>query len=128
VLALGGKITGTLHEDLCTFMIAKLFLVCEMFQTKIVEGNTTSVNFSKHFLKETNKCCVLSIALCSAETWTLRTVDRKHLESFKMWCWRRIEISWTDHVRTEEVLLTVKEHRKILHEINKRKVTWVGHI
>jgi len=27
-----------------------------------------------------------------------------------MWCWREMEkISWTDHVRNEEVLLRVKE-------------------
>jgi len=31
---------------------------------------------------------------------------QKYLESFEMWCWRRMEnISWTDHVRNEEVLL-----------------------
>jgi hypothetical protein len=46
-----------------------------------------------------------------------------------MWCWRRMEkISWTDHVRNEEVLLRVKEQRNTLHEIRKRKVNWVGHI
>jgi hypothetical protein len=38
------------------------------------------------------------------------------------------KISWTDHVRNEEVLLTVKEQRNILHEISKRKVNWIGHI
>jgi hypothetical protein len=39
-----------------------------------------------------------------AETWMLRTVDQKHLESFEMWCWRRMEkISWTGHVRNEDV-------------------------
>ena len=42
--------------------------------------------------------------------------------SFEMWCWRRMEkISWTDHVRNEEVLLRVNEQRNILHEIRKRK-------
>jgi len=61
--------------------------------------------------------------------WTLRAVDQKHLESFEMWCWRRMEkISWTDRVRNEEVLLTVKEQRNILHEIRKRKTNWIGHI
>jgi len=36
----------------------------------------------------------------------LRAVDQTRLESFEMWCWRRVEkISWTDHVRNEEVLL-----------------------
>jgi hypothetical protein len=38
------------------------------------------------------------------------------------------KISWTDHVRNEEVLLTVKEQRNILHEISKWKANWIGHI
>jgi hypothetical protein len=38
------------------------------------------------------------------------------------------KISWTDHVRNEEVLLKVKEQKNILHEIRKRKVNWIGHI
>ena len=79
--------------------------------------------------KKLQKCYVWSIALYGSETWTLRAVDQKHLESFEMWCWRRIEkISWTDHVRNEEVLLRVKKQRNILHEIRKRKANWIGHI
>jgi hypothetical protein len=38
------------------------------------------------------------------------------------------KINWTDHVRNEDVLLRVKEQRNILHEIHKRKATWIGHI
>ena len=41
---------------------------------------------------------------------------------------RMEKISWTDHVRKEEVLLRVNEQRKILHEIRKRKANWIGHI
>jgi hypothetical protein len=79
--------------------------------------------------KKLVKCYVWSIALYGAETWTLRAVDQKHLESFEMWCRRRMEkISWTDHVRNEEVLLRDKEQRNILHEIRKRKANWIGHI
>jgi len=75
------------------------------------------------------KCYIWSIALYGAETWTLRSVDQKHLESFEMWCWREMEkISWTDHVRNEDVLLRVKEQRNILHEIRRRKENWIGHI
>ena len=52
-----------------------------------------------------------------------------YLESFEMWCWRRMEkVSWTDHVRSEEVLLRVNEQRNILHEIRKRKANWIGHV
>ena len=54
--------------------------------------------------KKLVKCYIWSIALYGAKTWTLRAVDRKHLESFEMWCWRRMEkISLTDHVRNEEI-------------------------
>ena len=38
------------------------------------------------------------------------------------------KISCTDHVRNEDILLTVKELRNILHEIRKRKANWIGHI
>jgi len=79
--------------------------------------------------KKIVKCYISSIALYGAETWTLRAVDQKNVESFEMWCWRRMEkISWTDHVRNEEVLLRAKEERNILHEIRKRKANWIGHI
>jgi hypothetical protein len=46
-----------------------------------------------------------------------------------MWCWRRMEkISWTNHVRNEEVLFRLNEQRNIVHEIRKRKANWIGHI
>jgi hypothetical protein len=78
--------------------------------------------------KKLVKCYIWTIALYGAETWTLRAVDQKHLESFEMWSWRRMENIWTDHGRNEEVLLRVKDQRNILHEISKRKANWIGHI
>jgi hypothetical protein len=70
------------------------------------------------------KCYIWGIALYGAGM--LQAVDQKHLESFEMWCWRRMKkISWTDHV---EVLLTVKEQRNILHKISNQKAKWIGHI
>jgi hypothetical protein len=72
--------------------------------------------------KKLVKCYIWSIPLYGAETWALRTVDQKHLESFKVWCWRRMEkVIWTNYVRNEEILLRVKEQRNILLEISKRK-------
>jgi hypothetical protein len=38
------------------------------------------------------------------------------------------KISWTDHVRNEEVLLRVKEQTNTLHEIRKRKANLIGQI
>jgi len=69
------------------------------------------------------------MTLYVAETRTLRAEHKKYVEIFDMWCWRRIEkISWSDHVRNEEVLVSVNEQRNILHEIRKRKTKWIGRI
>ena len=51
--------------------------------------------------------------MCGAETWTLRDIDQKYVESFDTWCWRRMEISWTDRVRSEVMLERVKEERNV---------------
>ena len=60
----------------------------------------------------------------------LDLISHVHLPSFvNKLPWRRMKkISWTDHVRNEEVLLIVNEQRNILHEIRKRKANWIGHI
>jgi len=86
--------------------------------------NKLDLNLRKKLIK----CYIWSMALYSAETCTLRAADQKYLESFEMWCWRRMEISWTDHVKNEVVLLRVNEQRNILHEIRKRKANCIGHI
>jgi len=39
-----------------------------------------------------------------------------------------MKISWTDHVRNEEVLLRVAKQRNILHEIRKQKANWIGQV
>jgi hypothetical protein len=74
------------------------------------------------------KYYIWSIALYDAVTWALKKVDRKYLESFEMWCWRNIEIGWTDRVRNEEVLERVKERRNILQTIKRRKANWFPYI
>jgi hypothetical protein len=48
---------------------------------------------------------IWSTELYGPETWTLRKIDQKSLESFEMWCWRTMEnISWNDRVKNEGVL------------------------
>jgi hypothetical protein len=58
--------------------------------------------------------------LYGAETWIFQELDKKYLESFEMWCWRRMEkISWTYCVKNEEVLHRVEE-RNTLHTIKRK--------
>jgi hypothetical protein len=38
------------------------------------------------------------------------------------------KISWTDRVKSEEVLHRVNKGRNIIQTIKRRKVSWIGHI
>jgi hypothetical protein len=49
------------------------------------------VTLDLNLRKKLVKCYIWSMALNGVETWTLWAVDQKHLESFEMWCWRRME-------------------------------------
>ena len=62
-------------------------------------------------------CNIWSTTLYGAETLTLRKVNEKLLENFKMWCWGRIE---TNRVRNQEVLHAVKKERNIPHATRRR--------
>ena len=106
-----------------TNLTQNLFSIMCLFKSSFNKKRTLFTSTMDFELrKKLVKCYIWSIALYGAETWTVRAVNQKHLESLEMWCWRRMEkISWTDHVRNEEVLLRVKEQRNILHEIGKRK-------
>ena len=62
--------------------------------------------------KKLVRCYVWSIVLYDSETWTLRKLERKYLESFEMWCWRRMEkIKWSEKVTNEQVLHRIGENR-----------------
>jgi hypothetical protein len=59
--------------------------------------------------KKLMRSYIHSMAVHGCETWTLWKVDVKCLESFVIWCWRRMEnTSCSDSVKNE-ILHTVKE-------------------
>ena len=75
------------------------------------------------------KSFIWSVALYGSETWTIKAADKKHLEAFEMWIWKRmLKISWRDHMTNEEVLRMVEEERTLITTIRRRQKTWIGHI
>ncbi|GFG31168.1 hypothetical protein Cfor_05154 [Coptotermes formosanus] len=117
----------TTNDARCTHEIkCRIAMATAVFnKKKTLFTSKLNLNLRKKLVKS----CIWGRALCGTETWTLRKVDQKYLESFEMWYWRRMDkISWTDRVRNEKVLHRVKEDRNILHTIKRRKANWIGHI
>ena len=62
---------------------------------------------------------------------TFWKVDHTHLESFELWCWRRMEkIRLIDRVRKAEVrvLHRVKDEKNTLHTKIKWAANWIGYM
>jgi hypothetical protein len=121
---LGSIITNDVR---CTCAIKSRIAMAKVAFNK--KKNLFTGKLDLNLRKKLVKCCIWNIVLYGAETWTLRKIDQKYLESFEMWCCRRMDkISCTDRVRSEEVLHRVKEERNIVHTIKRRKANWIVHI
>jgi len=90
------KYLGSLltNDGRCTREIKSRIAMAKAAFSKKKTLFTSKLNLNLR--KKLIKCYIWSMALYGAETWTLRAADQKYLESFEMWCWRRMEISWTD--------------------------------
>lgn len=94
---------------------------------KIKELTSSEINMT--LKKRLLKSLVWSIVSYASETWTISKQDFKKLESFEMWCWRRIKkISYRDRITNEEVLMRVGETRTLISTIEQRRHRWIGHL
>ena len=66
--------------DLCSVEIFLKWRIIEWY------AETLNIKLRKILVS----CYVWSIDLYGSETWTLRILELKYLESFEMWCWRRM--------------------------------------
>jgi hypothetical protein len=70
----------------------------------IAQGDSVHQKIGLKSEEETSKVLNLEQSLVWSETWTLREVDPIYLESYEMWCWRRMEkIGLIDRVRDGEL-------------------------
>ena len=86
------KYLGTMltNDGRCTCEIkSRIAMAKAAFNKKTLFTSTMNLNLRAKLVKS----YICSMALYGDETWTLRAADQKCLESFEMWCWRRMEIS-----------------------------------
>lgn len=60
--------------------------------------------------------------------WAVKNKERKCLETFQIWLWRREEkIIFREEIINEEVFRRIDDKRKLIAVIRKRKGNWIGH-
>ena len=72
---------------------------------------------------------VFPIVTYGSETWALGAADRRKINAFEMWCWRRmLRISWKEHKSNEFVNNQIGNRVTLCQKIDKIKLQYFGHI
>ena len=122
---LGSKITEDGRSK--SEIISRIAQAKKAFQKKrdLLSCSKISIEIKKRFIQS----YVWSVALYGCETWTIAAEEKRRLESFEMWCYRRmLKISWVDRVSNEEVLERAMVRKKLWKQIQIRRDKMIGHI
>ena len=91
--------------------------------TKIWKSRDVNTS-TKRRLVET---LVFSIVKYGSESWTLSAKDRKRIDSFELWCWRRaLRISWTNRTTNQAVLMRIGNPIPLEAAILKQRLGFLG--
>ena len=111
--------TKEIRRRLCIARSAMVLL------TNIWKDKSITITAKKRLLHT----LVFSIASYGSECWVLKNIDKKKIEAFELWCYRRLlRISWTEKKTNEWILNKMDVSERLLTTINRRKVAFVGHM
>lgn len=75
------------------------------------------------------KALVFSIVAYGAETWTVKKPDKRKIDAFEMWCWRRLlRVPWTARRRNTEILEAVGNPLSLYGILFNQKMKYFGHV
>ena len=75
------------------------------------------------------KALVFPIVLYGAESWTMRKLERKMIDAFELWCWRRLlRVTWIDRKTHVWIIDNTKPEWTLESRIVKASLCYFGHV
>ena len=72
---------------------------------------------------------VFTIILYGAETWTIKKADRKTIDTFELWCWRKLlGVTYLDRKRNTEIIDILQPKRTLESRIVKADLSFFVHV
>ena len=72
---------------------------------------------------------VFLIFLYGAETWTIKKADRKTIDAFELWCWRKLlGVTYLDRKRNNYIIDIIQHKRTLESSIVKAVLSFFGHV
>ena len=93
---------------------------------KAAMGGLTSIWKDRGVTLETKvelvKVLVFPIVLYGAETWTMRKHERRKIDGFELWCWRRVlRVSWMERKTNIWIIENIKPEWTLESRVPKGK-------
>ena len=121
----GSKITA---DDDCNHEIKR----CLLLERKVVT-NLDSIFKSRDITLPTKfrlvKALVFPVVMYGCESWTVKKAERRRIDAFELWCWRRLSrVPWTARRSNQSILKEISPGISLEGMMLKLKLQYFGHL
>ena len=75
------------------------------------------------------KAMVFSVVMYRCESWTIKKAERRRIDAFEPWCWRRLlRVPWTARRSNKSILKEISPGRSLEGLMLKLKLQYFGHL
>ena len=75
------------------------------------------------------KAMVFPVVMYGCESWTMKKAERRRIDAFELWCWRRLlRVPWTARRSNQSILKEINPGCSLEGMMLKLKLQYVGHL
>ena len=75
------------------------------------------------------KAMVFPVLMYGCESWTVKKAERRRIDAFKLWCWRRLlRVPWTARRSNQSILKEISSGCSLEGLMLKLKLQYFGHL
>ena len=72
---------------------------------------------------------VFPVVTYGCESWTIKKAERRRIDAFELWCWRRLlRVPWTARRSNQSILKELSPEYSLEGLMLKLKLQYVGHL
>ena len=72
---------------------------------------------------------VFPVVMYSCESWTIKKAERRRIDAFEVWCWRRfLRVRWTARRSSQSILKEISPGCSLEGLMLKLKLQYFGHL
>ena len=72
---------------------------------------------------------VFPVVMDGCESWTIKKADRRRIDAFELWCWRRfLRVPWTAKRSKQSILKEISPEHSLERLMLKLKLQYFGHL